>query len=182
MHLRARCIKSDVGSIRSAARSKLRCEYKRAACGLTHCYADARTGVVYGVKKMNEIIISDDKSKFPVDEAIELLHKSYWAAERPPEIIKKSIDNSIVFGAYEKDKFVGMARVVTDFATTFYIADVIVDEKYRGKGIGKKLISTIVSDNRFSNLLGILVTRDAHGLYEQFGFVKDSERAMTRRI
>ena len=131
---------------------------------------------------MNEIVISDDKSKFPVDKAIELLHKSYWAAERAPEKIKKSIDNSIVFGAYEKDKFVGMARVITDFATTFYIADVIVDEKYRGKGIGKKLISTIVSDNRFSNLLGLLVTRDAHGLYEQFGFVKDSERAMTRRI
>ena len=114
------------------------------------------------------------------------MHKSYWAAERNPEVIKKSIENSIVFGVYEKDsqseKLVGMARVITDFATTFYIADVIVDEKYRGKGIGKKLISTIVSDNRFSNLLGLLVTRDAHGLYEQFGFVKDSERAMTRRI
>ena len=98
------------------------------------------------------------------------------------ETIKKSIENSIVFGAYENDRFVGMARVITDFATTFYIADVIVDEKYRGKGIGKKLVSTIISDNRFSTLLGILVTRDAHGLYEHFGFVKDSERAMTRRV
>ena len=105
---------------------------------------------------MHEIIISDDKSKFPVNTAIELLHKSYWAAERPPETIKKSIENSIVFGAYENDRFVGMARVITDFATTFYIADVIVDEKYRGKGIGKKLVSTIISDNRFSTLLGIL--------------------------
>ena len=118
---------------------------------------------------MNEIIISEDKSKFPIDEAIELLHKSYWAAERNPEVIKKSIENSIVFGVYEKDikieKLIGMARIITDFATTFYLADVIIDEKYRGKGIGKKLISTIVSDNRFSSLLGILVTRDAHGLY-----------------
>ena len=59
---------------------------------------------------------------------------------------------------------------------------IYIDKDYRRKGIGKKLISTIVSDNRFSNLLGLLVTRDAHGLYEQFGFVKDSERAMTRRI
>ena len=135
---------------------------------------------------MNEIIISDDKSKFPLDEAIELLHKSYWAAERNPEVIKKSIENSVVFGVYEKDgkteKLVGMARVITDFATTFYLADVIIDEKYRGNGIGKKLVSTIVSDKRFSTLLGILVTKDAHGLYEHFGFVKDSERAMTRRI
>lgn len=131
---------------------------------------------------MHEIIISDDKSKFPVNKAIELLHKSYWAAERPPETIKKSIENSIVFGAYEKDRVVGMARVITDFATTFYIADVIVDEKYRGKGIGKKLISTIVSDKRFSSLLGLLVTKDAHGLYEHFGFAKDCERAMIRRV
>lgn len=75
-----------------------------------------------------------------------------------------------------------MARVVTDFATTFYLADVIIDEKYRGKGIGKKLISTIVSDKRFSSLLGILVTKDAHGLYEHFGFVKDFKRAKTRRV
>ena len=135
---------------------------------------------------MNEIIITDDKSKFPVDEAIELLHKSYWAAERSPEVIKKSIENSIVFGVYEKDtkseKLIGMARVITDFVTTFYLADVIVDEKYRGNGIGKKLISEIVSDKRFSSLLGILVTKDAHGLYERFGFVKDSEKAMTRRV
>ena len=131
---------------------------------------------------MHEIIISDDKSKFPVNTAIELLHKSYWAAERPPETIKKSIENSIVFGAYENDRFVGMARVITDFAKTCYIADDIVDEKYRRKGIGKKLVSTIISDTRFSTLLGILVTRDAHGLYEHFGFVKDSERAMTRRV
>ena len=133
---------------------------------------------------MNDIIISDDKSKFPVEKAIELLHTSYWAENRDPEVIRKSIENSIVFGVYSADtnSLIGMARVITDFATTFYLADVIIDENYRGNGIGKKLISTIVSDKRFSSLLGILVTRDAHGLYEHFGFVKDTERAMTRRI
>ena len=97
---------------------------------------------------------------------------------------KKSIENSIVFGVYTEDtkSLIGMARIVTDFATTFYLADVIIDEKYHGNGIGKKLISAIVSDKRFSSLLGILVTKDAHGLYEHFGFVKDCERAMTRRV
>ena len=131
---------------------------------------------------MNDIIISDNKSKFPVEQAIELLHTSYWAGKRDPEIIKKSIENSIVFGVYSEDNLIGMARVITDFATTFYLADVIIDEKYRGNGLGKKLISTIMSDERFSSLLGILVTRDAHGLYEHFGFKRDSERAMTRRL
>ena len=133
---------------------------------------------------MNDIIISDDKSKFPVEKAIELLHTSYWAETRDPEVIRKSIENSIVFGVYSTttDSLIGMARVITDFATTFYLADVIIDEKYRGKGIGKKLISTIISDKRFSSLLGILVTRDAHGLYEHFGFARDCERAMTRRV
>ena len=131
---------------------------------------------------MSSIIISDDKSKFPVEQAIELLHTTYWAETRDPEVIIKSIENSIVFGVYDEDSLIGMARVVTDFATTFYLADVVIDEKYRGNGIGKKLISTIVSDKRFSSLLGILVTRDAHGLYEHFGFKRDTERAMTRRV
>ncbi len=131
---------------------------------------------------MSGIIISDDKTKFPVEKAIELLHTTYWAEKRAPEVIRKSIENSIVFGVYSEDSLIGMARVITDFATTFYLADVIIDEKYRGNGIGKKLISTIVSDNRFSSLLGILVTRDAHGLYEHFGFRKECERAMTKKI
>jgi GNAT superfamily N-acetyltransferase len=131
---------------------------------------------------MSSIIISDDKSKFPVEQAIELLHTTYWAETRAPEVIIKSIENSIVFGVYDEDSLIGMARVVTDFATTFYLADVVIDEKYRGNGIGKKLISTIVSDKRFSSLLGILVTKDAHGLYEHFGFKRDTERAMTRRV
>lgn len=131
---------------------------------------------------MSDIIISDDKSKFPVEQAIELLHTTYWAENRAPEVIRKSIENSIVFGVYSEDNLIGMARVISDFATTFYIADVIIDEKYRGQGLGKKLISTIMSDERFSSLLGILVTRDAHGLYEHFGFKRDSERAMTRRL
>jgi len=131
---------------------------------------------------MNDIIISDDKSKFPVEKAIELLHTTYWAENRDPEVIRKSIDNSIVFGVYSEGSLIGMARVISDFATTFYIADVIIDEKYRGNGLGKKLISTIMSDERFSSLFGILVTRDAHGLYEHFGFKRDTERAMTRRL
>ena len=131
---------------------------------------------------MIDVIISDDKSKFPVEKAIELLHTTYWAENRDPEVIRKSIYNSIVFGVYSEDSLIGMARVISDFATTFYIADVIIDEKYRGNGLGKKLISTIMSDERFSSLFGILVTRDAHGLYEHFGFKRDTERAMTRRL
>ena len=133
---------------------------------------------------MTNIIISDDKSKFPIEQAIELLHTSYWAATRDPEVIRKSNENLVVFGVYSEDTnaLIGMARVITDFATTFYLADVIIDEKYRGQGIGKKLLSTIMSDSRFSSLLGILVTRDAHGLYEHFGFKRDCERAMTRRL
>ena len=131
---------------------------------------------------MIDVIISDDKSKFSVEKAIELLHTTYWAENRDSEVIRKSIDNSIVFGVYSEGSLIGMARVISDFATTFYIADVIIDEKYRGNGLGKKLISTIMSDKRFSSLFGILVTRDAHGLYEHFGFKRDTERAMTRRL
>ena len=116
------------------------------------------------------------------EEYMEMRKLVGWT-DFPMEQAEQGLKHTAHLCVFRKDgKVIALARVLTDHGYVVYIADVIVDEKYRGKGIGKKLISTIVSDNRFSNLLGLLVTRDAHGLYEQFGFVKDSERAMTRRI
>lgn len=65
-------------------------------------------------------------------------HIGQQKASRNNKKIYRKLYCFCVFGAYENDKFVGMARVITVFATTFYIADVIVDGKYRGKGMGKK--------------------------------------------
>lgn len=102
----------------------------------------------------------------------ELLSKSYWANTRTAETIQKSMDNSLCYGAFTKqeNKQIGFARVITDYATTYYICDVIVDEEYRGIGVGKALVNMITTDQRLQNMLGMLLTQSAHGLYQQFGF------------
>ena len=117
--------------------------------------------------------ISDDKKKIIPKDVMFLIKQTYWASDRPLNTIAASIENSVCFGAFDldNDELLGFARVVTDFHTCYYLCDVIVDECHRGNGIGKALVSAITSDKRFNALEGLLITRDAHGLYSQYGFV-----------
>lgn len=126
------------------------------------------------------VTISKDKALLQTDRVIELLRQSYWANNRPKEIIEKSIENSLCYSAFANGVQVGFARVISDYATVFYICDVIVDHAWQGKGIGKQLIRTITEDELFRPLLGILLTRYAHGLYEQFGFEKSGPYFMLK--
>ncbi|MCW3105881.1 MAG: GCN5-related N-acetyltransferase [Segetibacter sp.] len=121
----------------------------------------------------NNFYISTDKSKLDVNLISDFLsNRSYWAKGRSKETIEKSINNSICFGVYNSmHEQVGFARVVTDFAVLAWLMDVFILEEYRGKGLGKMLMKEIMA---FNELQGIkkwgLGTRDAHGLYEKFGF------------
>jgi GNAT superfamily N-acetyltransferase len=108
------------------------------------------------------------------------LARSYWANKRPPEKIKRSLQNSICYGVYDGEKMIGFARVITDGATMYYLCDVFILEEYRSQGISKKLIEIITNAPEFEWMTGILGTQDAFGLYEQFGFQKDPERFMKR--
>ena len=71
--------------------------------------------------------------------------------------------------------------MITDYATTFYLADVIIDESHRGDGLGKTLVSYILARPKYAGLRGILVTKDAHGLYEKYGFERQDGRFMSSR-
>lgn len=114
-------------------------------------------------------------------EVLALLSRTYWARERPWKQTKIALRNSLCFGVFDaKGKLVGMTRVLTDYATAFYLADVVVQEDLRGKGIGKAFLAYILSDTRFCNTKGILLTGDAQGFYEQFDFVRSGERCMLR--
>ena len=126
--------------------------------------------------------INTDKSLVPVDRVKDFLSDSYWASDRSKELIEKTIMNSFCYGVYHDDELVGFARVVSDYATMFWICDVYIDKSLRGKGLGKKLIGCITETPEFKNLRGILGTRDAHGSYEQFGFERVESRFMTRPI
>ncbi|MEA4870397.1 MAG: GNAT family N-acetyltransferase [Christensenella sp.] len=125
--------------------------------------------------------ISDDPERLQIDRICALLARSYWANQRSRETIEKSIQHSLCFGVYADGVQIGFARCVTDYATIFWLGDVIVDEAYRGQGIGKVLVETIMSHEKLRGVSGILATRDAHGLYARHGFtLVDPERYMRK--
>ncbi len=126
--------------------------------------------------------IIEGADRINVDEAVRLLKTTYWANRRSKEQIRKSMENSSCYGICLNDaqKLVGFARVISDFATTYYLADVIIDPAYRHRGLGKALVSHIVSLPQYAGLRGILLTKDAHGLYEKYGFETADGRAMVK--
>lgn len=100
-----------------------------------------------------------------------LSEKSYWAPGIPFHIVQKAIDNSLCIGIYKDSHQVGFARIITDYSTFGYLADVFIDEEHRGKGLSKKLMSFIQTFDELKMFRRfVLATRDAHGLYAQFGF------------
>ncbi len=130
----------------------------------------------------DDLIISTDKTKLDVTLIHHYLcHESYWAKNIPVALVEKSIAGSFCFGIYYQDAQIGFARVITDHATFAYLADVFVLESYRGKGLSKWLMETITGHPELQGLRRwLLATRDAHGLYAQYGFVPldKSERIM----
>jgi len=116
-------------------------------------------------------LISDDAKLLCMDVIHGYLVQSYWSAGIPRDVLERGITNSLPFGVYDSGQQVGFARVVSDFATFAYLADVFVLESYRGRGLSKRLMEVIRSHPKLQGLRRWhLVTRDAHGLYRQYGF------------
>jgi GNAT superfamily N-acetyltransferase len=117
--------------------------------------------------------INTDPSRLDLDAVHGFLRRSYWAAERPLEKVRRSVEHSLNFGLYRADdrRQVGFARVVTDFATFAWLCDLFIDEAHRGQGLGVWLTQTVTDHPRLRGLRRwVLATRDAHRLYEKFGF------------
>jgi GNAT superfamily N-acetyltransferase len=129
------------------------------------------------------LLISTDPGLLNIDAICDFLSRAYWAQDRPREVIEESLRHSLVFGIYDGSRQVGLARVVTDRATFAWLCDVFIHEDYRGKGIGKWLMESIISNPELQGLRRfLLATRDAHGLYRQFGFtlLNNPDRWMER--
>jgi GNAT superfamily N-acetyltransferase len=120
----------------------------------------------------DDYLISTDPSLLEVDVIYNYLSgESYWAKNIPRDVVEKSIANSLCFGLYHHNKQIGFARLITDKATFAYLADVFIISEYRGKGLSKWLIQVIHAHPELQGLRRwVLGTRDAHGLYEQFGW------------
>lgn len=117
-----------------------------------------------------------------VDDVVRLLRMTYWADRRSEELIRRSMRNSSCYGVYldGEKKLVGFARVISDYATTYCLCDVIVDTEYRRRGLGTALVSYIESRPEYAGLRGLLITRDAHSLYEKFGYKVLNGRVMVK--
>jgi GNAT superfamily N-acetyltransferase len=131
-------------------------------------------------------VITTDKNRLDVQFIHEFLsNTSYWATSRSLEQVERSIDNSLNFGLFKDDRQIGFARVVTDYATFAWLADVFIVDQYRGLGLGVWLIDVITSHPQLQGFRRwLLATRDAHELYRRFGFteVTEPKRWMERTI
>jgi N-acetylglutamate synthase-like GNAT family acetyltransferase len=116
--------------------------------------------------------IIDGIEKMNLEDIVRLLRMTYWADKRTLEQIDKSTRNSSCYGIYieAEEKLVGFARIISDYATSYYLCDVVIDNDYRHRGLGTALISYIVQLPQYEGLRGILITKDAHALYKKFGY------------
>jgi GNAT superfamily N-acetyltransferase len=134
--------------------------------------------------RRDEYTISTNRERLNVALIHNFLSNSaYWAKGRSLEVVKRAIENSLNFGVYKDGEQIGFARVVTDYATFAWLADVFILDEYRGRGLSKWLIEVIVSHQQLQRFRRwVLATKDAHELYRRFGFAElnDPKRWMER--
>jgi len=127
---------------------------------------------IFHTATKENFLLSTDKTKLDINLIHKFLsEKSYWAKNITLENVQRSIENSLCFGIYMDKNQIGFARIISDYSTFAYLADVFIVNDFRGKGLSKWLIENIVNLVELQGLRRwMLATRDAHGLYEQFGF------------
>jgi GNAT superfamily N-acetyltransferase len=133
--------------------------------------------------RRNTLLISTDPARLDLDAIADMLSRAYWAQGRTRAVIARYVQHSLVFGVYDGDRQVGLARIVSDYTTFAWLCDVFIHEDYRGQGIGKWLMETILAHPDLQGLRRfLLATRDAHGLYSQYGFtpLQNPERWMEK--
>jgi GNAT superfamily N-acetyltransferase len=124
------------------------------------------------IRQIGEYNLSTDKSRLDIT----ILHRflaeeSYWAKDIPLQTVERIVEHSLCFGLFHGDTFIGFARMITDITSYAYLADVFILQEHRGKGLSKWMMQCILEHPDLQGLRRImLATRDAHGLYAQFGF------------
>ena len=122
-------------------------------------------------RRRDQYTVSTDPRALDIDVVHAYLTRSYWAEGISKELVEKAVPASLCFSLLDGARMIGFARVITDRATFAYLSDVFVLEDYRGRGLGKWLVESVVLHPDLSGLRRfVLATRDAHGLYERFDF------------
>ncbi|MFB2765735.1 GNAT family N-acetyltransferase [Marinobacter shengliensis] len=130
--------------------------------------------------RKDEYLITDDRSKVQLEVVHRLLAATYWGDRRPKEIIDRMVAGSICFSLYHGSKQIGFGRAVTDSTTFTWVADIVVEPEFRGAGLGKWIVECLLEHPAIEGTQLVLQTRDAQGLYEQFGFSENSALMSTK--
>ena len=132
--------------------------------------------------------ITTDKAEMDIDAIHHYLSRSYWAENVPKSVVTTAVENSLCFAvlvanADGEERQIGFARMITDYASFAYLADVYILEDHRGKGLSKQMMKQVIEHPRLQGLRRMmLATRDAHGLYEQFGFTALNDQKMFMQL
>lgn len=128
--------------------------------------------------------ISTERERLDYDVIHRFINEeSYWGRGRPSDVVRRSIENSLPFGIYRGGEMIGFARVVTDYATFAWVADVFILAEHRGRGLSKWLMEVVLAHPELQGFRRwLLATKDAHELYRQYGFgeLRRPERFMER--
>jgi GNAT superfamily N-acetyltransferase len=128
-----------------------------------------------------EFAIDDDRARLDMEYILDWLGQSYWAGKTPRDAVRTSWERAgVTLGVYHAEELIGCARAVTDFARFAYLSDVYIDPTYRGRGLGRWLVQTMLAHPAVSGVRWMLHTNDAHGLYGEFGFEAPDETVMQR--
>ncbi|MCG8523447.1 MAG: GNAT family N-acetyltransferase [Pseudomonadales bacterium] len=130
--------------------------------------------------RKDEYLITDDRSKVQLEVVHRLLAVTYWGDRRPREIVDLMVAGSICFSLYHGSKQIGFGRAVTDSTTFTWVADIVVEPEFRGAGLGKWIVECLLEHPAIKGTQLVLQTRDAQGLYEQFGFSENSALMSTK--
>ncbi len=128
-----------------------------------------------------EFVLDDDRERLDMERIVGWLKASYWARARTEAAIRRSWDAAgVVLGLYRGDELIGCARAITDFTRFSYLSDVYVEPAWRGHGLGRWLVETMLAHPEIGDTRWVLHTNDAHGLYRQCGFGEPDETLMER--
>lgn len=127
-------------------------------------------------------VLSDDRDRIDTTRTYDLLQATYWGVRRPRGVVEKMIEHSLCFALFLGDAQIGFGRAVTDYTVFSWIADIVVAADYRGQGLGKWMMECIVGHPAIAETQFVLQTRDAHSLYEKYGFLKNPALMSTRVV
>ncbi len=127
-----------------------------------------------------DFVLTDDASRLDLAKTQALLRDTYWGVRRPPDVVKRMLGYSLPFTLLYEGVQVGFGRVVSDYTVFSWVADIVIDPRFRGRGLGKWMMACIKDHPKLRQTQMVLQTRDAHGLYEMYGFDRNPALMSTK--